>query len=58
MACPHTDTSDRDQRFELVGVELDDKPVKMTIPLPTRVCKKCGLTLWRGPVTIHNVRPV
>lgn len=58
MRCAHADTKDVMRRFEIVGAEIDDKPTKLTIPLPVRECERCGLTLWRGPVTIHNVRPV
>lgn len=57
MRCAHENTKGQDQRYEIVGIEIDGKPVTMTIPLDTRVCVRCGLTLWRGPGSL-NVRPV
>ena len=60
MRCAHEnhDMKDEEQRYQFEGVEIDGKPVTMTFPLPTRVCGRCGLTLWRGPVTLLNMKPV
>lgn len=60
MRCAHEnhDMKDVQQRYEFEGVEIDGKPVRMTFPLPTRVCGRCGMTLWRGPVTLLNMKPV